>query len=371
MQSVGGAATVAGVPEAAVASPTLLTPPGREVQRGREPLDVPPSRRRDRHATTREQSVTIALAVHGGAWNIPDDQIDSSLAGVGAALRHGWERLQRGESGLDVVENVVRMLEDDPTFNAGRGSHLNRLGRVELDASMMEGDALEAGAVAAVQRVRHPISLARKVLEESEHVLLVGRGARLFAREHGVESCRARDLLVGRAREQYLRIRAGETDLVQEEFAPPDAGDEHMGTVGCVARDRTGRLVAGTSTGGTLDKYPGRVGDSPLIGAGTYADSLAGAASCTGWGEGILRVVMAKTAIDRLAAGASLERASAEALRDLDRIGGRAGMILLDARGRATAIYNTPRMARGVAIEGEAPCIGVDSDLHRLDGRLS
>lgn len=303
-----------------------------------------------------------ALAVHGGAWNVPDADLDAHAQGVAAALRAGWELLREGATAVDTVEGVVRLLEDNPVFNAGRGSHLNRLGRVEMDASIMEGDGLEAGAVAAVERVRNPISLARRVMEESPHVLLVGHGALAFAEERGVELCRSRDLLVGRAREQYLRIRSGETSLIDSEFAPA-GGDDHMGTVGAVALDAHGAVAAGTSTGGTLDKYPGRVGDSPLIGAGTYADSRVGAASCTGWGEGILRIVMAKSALDRMAAGLDLEAAGTAALADLDRIGGRAGMILLDARGGATAVYNTPRMARGLATP-EGLRVGVDATLH-------
>jgi beta-aspartyl-peptidase (threonine type) len=302
-----------------------------------------------------------ALAVHGGAWNVPDADLEDHANGVAAALRAGWGLLREGASAIDTVEHVVRMLEDDPVFNAGKGSHLNRLGRVEMDASIMEGDGLEAGAVAAVERVRHPITLARRVMEDSPHVLLVGHGALAFAEDHGVELCRSRDLLVGRAREQYLRIRAGETSLIDSEFAPA-GDDDHMGTVGAVALDGQGLVAAGTSTGGTLDKYPGRVGDSPLIGAGTYADSRSGAASCTGWGEGILRVVMAKAALDRLGAGLGLEAAGAAALDDLHRVGGRAGMILLDARGGATAVYNTPRMARGIAT-ADGLRVGVDSTM--------
>ena len=306
--------------------------------------------------------MTCALAVHGGAWNVPDGGLEPSVRGVSAALTAGWQLLQQGASAVDTVERVVRILEDDPVFNAGRGSHLNRLGRVEMDASIMEGDGLEAGAVAAVERVRNPISLARRVMEDSPHVLLVGHGALAFAEDHGIQLCRSRDLLVGRTREQYLRIRSGETSLVDSEFAPA-GDDDHMGTVGAVAMDAHGTVAAGTSTGGTLDKYPGRVGDSPLIGAGTYADSRTGAASCTGWGEGILRVVMAKAALDRMTAGFDLESAGAAALADLERVGGRAGMILLDARGGATAVYNTPRMARGLATESAGLRVGVDSRL--------
>lgn len=310
--------------------------------------------------------MSIAFAVHGGAWNVPDDQLEASCEGVAIALRAAWRSLERGGSAIDVVEQAVRTLEDDPTFNAGRGSHLNRLGRVELDASIMEGDGLEAGAVAAVEGVRNPITLARRVMESSPHVLLVGHGARAFAEEQGVELCRSRDLLVGRVREQYLRIRAGDASLVQEEFAPA-GDDEHMGTVGAVARDSRGLVAAGTSTGGTLDKYPGRVGDSPLIGAGTYADSRLGAASCTGWGEGILRVVMAKSALDRMAAGDGLDAAATSVLAELERIGGHGGIILLDAAGGAVARFNTPRMARGLATLHGGMVVGVGDTLQPLE----
>lgn len=309
----------------------------------------------------------LALAVHGGAWNIPDRDVDATLNGVRAALGVGWSMLRQGASAVDTVEHVVRVLEDDPTFNAGTGSHMNRHGHVELDASIMEGDGLQAGAVAAVQRIRNPIALARRVMEGSPHVLLVGRGASMFAREQGIAACNARDLLVGRARELYCRVRAGETDLIDAEFLV-EPGAEHMGTVGAAARDAHGLLAAGTSTGGTLGKRPGRVGDSPVIGAGTYADSRCGAASCTGWGEGILRVVLAKTAIDRLTTGHSAAAAGAAAMRDLDRVEGRGGLILLDANGNAVAAFNTPRMARGIATEASGLGVGVDGLLQRCDG---
>lgn len=308
--------------------------------------------------------MSIALAIHGGAWNVPDEDLQLHLDGISAALQLGWGLLQGGAGALATVEQTVRALEDNPVFNAGKGSHLNRLGRVELDASIMEGDHLDAGAVAAVERVRNPITLARQIMEHSPHVLLVGEGARRFAEENGVQLCRARDLLIGRARERYLRIRAGETELVEQEFATEtEEHDGHMGTVGAVAIDHAGLIVAGTSTGGTLDKYPGRVGDSPLIGAGTYADSQLAAASCTGWGEGILRVVMAKSAIDRIAAGMNVEQAGQAALGDLERVRGRGGMVLIDRHGNATAAFNTPRMARGIATLRDGARVGVESQM--------
>lgn len=310
--------------------------------------------------------MALALAVHGGAWNIPDADVPSHLAGIAAALRVGWSMLRDGALAVDTVERVVRLLEDDPTFNAGTGSHMNRLGHVEMDAAIMDGDLLRAGAVAAVQCVRNPVGLARRVMDHSPHVLLVGHGARLFARQQGIASCRTRDLLVGRARETYLRIRAGDTRPIESEFVT-DAEAGHMGTVGAVACDAHGSLAAATSTGGTLGKVPGRVGDSPLIGVGTYADSAAGGISCTGHGESIMRVVMAKATVDRLAAGMTPEAAGACAVQDLARVQGRAGAIVVDAHGRAAAAYNTPRMARGLATDGGGLRLGVDAMLRPLD----
>ncbi len=276
----------------------------------------------------------------------------------------GWSLLQSGSSALDVVEGVVRTLEDNPTFNAGRGAHLNRAREIQLDASIMEGGDLEAGAVAAVQRVRHPVSLARMVLEASPHVLMVGAGAQRFASERGMKLCRHRDLLVGRELDRYRRVRDGEVNLVAHEFDERPLEVE-FGTVGAVARDRDGGVAAATSTGGTQDKLVGRVGDSAVIGAGTYADDRAGAVSSTGWGEGILRLALAKAASDRMAAGMSPGRAGQAAIRTLARVSGKAGLILVDRRGRAAAVFNTPRMARGVATEERGLLVGVDPRLTR------
>jgi beta-aspartyl-peptidase (threonine type) len=288
-----------------------------------------------------------ALVVHGGAWNIPNAAVRAHAEGVRVALEDGWNDLLRGASALDVVERVVRILEDDPTFNAGTGAHLNRAGRVELDASIMEGSDLRAGAVAAIEGVRHPVSVARRVMEKSEHVLLVADGARAFARKHRCELCRTRDLLVGRELERYLRIRRGERKLVDLEFRR--SKERPHGTVGAVACDREGRLAAATSTGGTQDKAAGRVGDTPIVGAGTYADDRAGAASSTGWGEGILRVVLAKSAVDRMGRGVTPAVAGRAAMASLSRVHGHGGVILLDRSGRAAAVFSSPRMARGIA----------------------
>jgi beta-aspartyl-peptidase (threonine type) len=290
--------------------------------------------------------VTYALALHGGAWNIPDDAVDPHRRGLVAPLTAGLEALRRGAGALDVVERCVRALEDDPTYNAGRGSHLNSAGRLEMDASIMEGTKRRAGAVAAIDGVRHPVSVARGVMELTPHVLLVGTGAKAFARRSGAEMCTTESLLIGRERARYRRIRSGETALVAKEFSP--RAKPH-GTVGAVALDRRGRLAAATSTGGTQDKSAGRVGDSAIVGGGTYADDRLGAASCTGWGEPILRAVLAKTAVDALNGGRDPLTASRAALRELARLSGFGGIILVDRKGRVAAAFNTPRMARGLA----------------------
>lgn len=304
--------------------------------------------------------MSLAIAAHGGAWNIPDEAVTASRDGVRAALESGWSRLVAGASALDVVEHVVRALEDDPTFDAGRGSRLNDACQVEMDASIMEGALLRAGAVAAIRRVRHPVEVARRVMEASPHVLLVGDGACRFARDQGFPACSIEDLLVGRELERYHRVLAGERHLVEREF-DPDGGssDGPLGTVGAVARDRDGHLAAATSTGGTQNKLAGRVGDTPVLGAGTYADDAAGAGSATGWGEGILRVLPVKTAVDRMSVGAHPLDAGAAALRTLDRVRGKGGLILVDAAGRAAAVFNTPRMARGI-VDADGLRVGVE-----------
>lgn len=300
----------------------------------------------------------IALAVHGGAWNIPDDAVAAHAGGVTEALRTSWEALRAGAAAIDVVEIAVRCLENDPTFNAGYGAHLNRDCRVELDASIMDGRTLRAGAVAAVRGIRNPVEAARRVMDSSPHVLLVGAGARRFAKEHRVRLCGTRALLVGRERDVYDRIRSGDRRPIDFEFREED-GPPH-GTVGAVAIDASGSCAAATSTGGTQDKAAGRVGDTPVPGAGTYADDRAGAASCTGWGESILRVVMAKEAVDRMRRGAPAGRAASGAVRALGRIDGLGGLVVVDHRGRAAAAFNTPRMARGIATEKAGLRVFVD-----------
>lgn len=306
-------------------------------------MPPPPRRASHRVAGRRRQP---ALAVHGGAWLIPDDAREECREGCRRALEAGWKVLARGGKALDAVEAAIVVLEDAPIFDAGVGSHLDADGRVTLDAIVMEGETLSAGAVAAVERLRNPIRAARAVMEHSPHVLLVGAGAERFAAGQGIPLCEPEDLIVERERQAWARCRAAGGH--RPELHTHDA----LGTVGAVARDGAGRLAAGTSTGGTCSKLPGRVGDSPLIGCGCYADGALGAASCTGLGEAIMKVVLAKTAVDALRGGKTPEHAQRVARRAVrmlaQRTGGAAGILLLDRRGNIAAAFNTPHMAWGM-----------------------
>ncbi len=283
-----------------------------------------------------------SLIVHGGAWSIPPEIIPACRAGCRRALEAGWRVLQNGGSAVDAVEAAIVVLEDDPVFDAGVGSHLNADGIVQMDAILMEGDTLNAGAVAAVERIRNPIRLARRILEASEHILLAGTGAERFAVEHGIPLCNPAELIVPREKQRW------EASVQQQTHKQPFPAS--TGTVGAVARDANGQIAAGTSTGGTFGKYPGRIGDSPLIGCGCYADSASAGASATGWGEPIMKIVMAKLGVDLVSQGAS---PGAAALQCVHRLSGRArgvgGTIVLDRLGRIGAAFNTPQMAYGYA----------------------
>lgn len=287
----------------------------------------------------------ISLILHGGAWNIPDALVESHRAGCDHALRLGWDLLKSGGSAVDVVERVIRDLEDSEIFDAGRGSHLNARGIVELDASIMNGKTLRCGAIGAVRTVRHPISLARKVMEESTHIFLVGSGAEEFAAEHGMELCRPEELIAPRERELWNSVRHREDFLHKDQFRIPE---ESSDTVGAVALDANGDLCVGTSTGGTLNKYPGRIGDSPLIGCGSYADDAVGGVSTTGWGEAMIKVVMAKTVIDIMEGnGGDPQSAAEKGVQILRRkADGYGGVIVLNVKGECGVAFNTPRMAR-------------------------
>jgi beta-aspartyl-peptidase (threonine type) len=295
-----------------------------------------------------------SLIVHGGAWSIPDSEQEACRAGCRRALEAGWRILARGGSALDAVEAAVVVLEDDPTFDAGTGSHLNRDGRVQLDAILMDGATLRAGAVAAVERIRNPIRLARRVMESCDHMMLVGPGAEAFAADEGLALCDPEELVVERERRRWEAHQRGEcpfclhAPVPMAEPAGPFHQDHTLGTVGAVALDAAGNIVSGTSTGGTCCKLPGRVGDSPLIGCGCYADVEAGGVSCTGWGEAIMKIVMAHAAAERLRAGMSAQEAGRACVELLARrTQGTGGLILLDRHGNPGFAFNTRRMAYG------------------------
>jgi L-asparaginase / beta-aspartyl-peptidase len=299
------------------------------------------------HAHSR---VKPSLIVHGGAWDIPDAAVAACKSGCDRALAAGWRILEAGGAALDAVEAAVVILEDDPVFDAGYGSHLNLDGRVECDAMVMDGSTLRAGAVATLQHVRNPVRLARKVLENCPHMMLVAEGAERFAHEQGIKLCAPEELITEAERDAWAKCK------MDKHAAVFHRGHE-QGTVGAVAMDRDGGLFAATSTGGTCCKLPGRVGDSPLIGCGCYADSEVGAVSCTGYGEAIMKIVMAKTATDLLRtsprndmpAESSFAMAAArEAVQILARrTHATGGLILLDRNGNPGWAFNTPRMSYG------------------------
>jgi len=292
-------------------------------------------------------SAQPVLLIHGGAWAMPDDAIAAHEDGIANALAAGYALLQRGASAVDAVEAAVAVMEDDDTFDAGRGSFLTQDGRVQMDALLMNGENLRTGGVACVERLRNPIRAARLVLDKSPHVYFVGTGAERFARQHGMALCDNMELVVPREQERLYKAQADElAGLPDETFS--GSLDSHD-TVGAVALDIHGNIAAGTSTGGTLNKAPGRVGDSSLIGCGCYADNLSAAVSLTGWGEPIMKLVLGKWAVDRVAAGASPDEAAHEAIAYLyNRLGGHGGIILLGPDGRVGMAHNTPRMAWGL-----------------------
>jgi len=293
----------------------------------------------------------LAIIVHGGAWDIPADLQADHVAGCRAAAAAGWAVLADGGSALDAVEAAVRVMEDHPVFDAGLGSHLNRDGEVELDAGMMDGGTLMAGAVASVKRIANPISLARRVLHDSEHVFLVGAGAERFAAEVGIPFCQPVDLIVERERRAWEMRRAQAAESRDPRQAFIAAGADTVGavaadTVGAVALDAAGNLAVGNSTGGTMYKHPGRVGDTPIIGCGLYADNLLGAAACTGWGEQIKKTVLAKTAVDQIALLGDAHTAAEVAIAYFQkRIGGLGGVIALSPAGQVGLAHSTPCMA--------------------------
>ncbi len=282
-----------------------------------------------------------SIVVHGGAWDIPDDLADQHVKGCRRAADIGRDLLVRGASAVEAVEAAVVYMEDDPVFDAGKGSVLNQAGQIEMDAVIMEGASLRSGAVAALRHTRNPIRVARRLMETTHFSMLAGDGALKFALANGFEECSDEDLLVGRELEYYREFLRTGVLRTREEFS-----GQPQDTVGACALDSHGHVACATSTGGTERKIAGRVGDSPIVGAGAYADDLVGAASSTGWGEKIMAVVLAKTALDMLDESGDVFGACERALEVLARrVDGLGGLIMVDKAGRVGYHHNTPRMA--------------------------
>lgn len=300
----------------------------------------------------------IALAIHGGAGTIVKSKMTAELEkaykeALSVALQKGFELLAAGGSSLDAVEIAVRELEDSPLFNAGKGAVFTAEGKNELDASIMYGKDLSAGAIAEVGCIKNPIVAARAVMEKSGHVMLAGRGAEEFARLHGLEIVDQHYFFTKERWEALQHLRETDPNATDLDHGSGKATlkklkEEKFGTVGAVALDVSGYLAAATSTGGMTNKKWGRVGDSPIIGAGTYANHLC-AVSCTGWGEYFLRLCAAKTVADLMEyKGYSLTRATNEViLKKLPQLGGDGGLIAVDAKGSVAMPFNTEGMYRG------------------------
>lgn len=303
------------------------------------------------HELSAQPKPPFALVIHGGAggdpaqWN--EETKQQRRDGLAAALQQGVELLQAGATAMDVVERVVITLEDDPTFNAGRGCVLNSQGEHELDASIMDGSNLHCGAVASVRRVKNPVALARRVMSETQHVLLIGSGADQFAEQIGVELRDDDYFRTDRQRANWERWKSKDPDVTLHRPKSQSADDDqlYLGTVGCVALDQHGNLAAATSTGGLMGKRWGRVGDSPIVGAGNYANNDSCAVSGTGVGEEFIRYQIAADVAARMRyAGQSLTQAAQAAVAQLPEDCG--GIIAVDRAGQVVMEFNTPGMSR-------------------------
>lgn len=299
-----------------------------------------------------------AIIVHGGAgaWNLSSERLTEAIEICQVAVETGQKVLLAGGSALDAVETAVNILEDAPMLDAGRGSYLNANGDIEMDALIMDGRDLNMGAVAAVSRVRYPISLARRVMTDSEHTFIVGPGAEAFADSIEFPRCDVEDLLVGSELEWYRALQARENYETVEIFT--EAGS--MGdTVGAVAIDQDGNVATATSTGGTRKKLPGRVGDSPLVGSGGYADNWTAAASATGYGEALMKVLISKQVCDFVSAGLSAKSACEAAIRLLEeRVDSKGGIIAIDNKGKIGYSFNTEGMPYAYVSGHEEICSG-------------
>jgi len=318
-------------------------------------------------AAAAETGRPYGLVVHGGAGVIERAAMKPELeaqyrAKLGEALAAGYAILDRGGPALDAVVAVINLLEDSPLFNAGKGAVFTADGRCELDASIMDGRTRAAGAVAGLHHIRNPINLARDVMEKSPHVMLIGDGAEQFARSLGYDFVPNEYFQTDFRRQQLLQAKEKETAATRG-TAARFSREQKYGTVGCVALDRAGNLAAGTSTGGMTNKKFGRVGDAPIIGAGTYADNATCAVSATGWGEFFIRTAVAHDIAARMEyKGDDLRTAAAATLAKVAALGGDGGVIGLDARGNVAMDFNTPGMYRASHVSGRPPVIAIYGD---------
>lgn len=288
--------------------------------------------------------VKPVIVVHGGAWGIPDRLVDSNLAGIEKATKAGWEILEKKGSALDAVVAAVNVLEDDSTFDAGIGSVLTEDGTVEMDSLIMDGTTLDAGAAVGLKDVRYPIKLARKIMEETPHVMMTGEGASRIADKFSLERITQDELVTEEAKLEFKEWSK------KAEFGSSFGHD----TVGAVALDAEGNIAAATSTGGVTGKLVGRIGDVPLIGSGGYADSRVGGVSTTGHGESIMKVNLARLVLNYVEAGMSIQEAADKALGYMSvRVKGNGGLIAIDADGNIGAAYTTKRMVWAYIKDGK------------------
>jgi beta-aspartyl-peptidase (threonine type) len=305
----------------------------------------------------------FSLMIHGGAGTLDNVRDEKTavryLEAMRVVLEHGRVSLSQGASAVEVVEACASLLEDDPLFNAGCGSVLNEIGRVEMDAGIMDGQDLSAGAVAGVSNIANPIQLARLVMDGSEHVMLIGEGALRFAEHCGVSFTPDHYFLTPERMAQLDQARFRHRVTLDHDESAADGEAQKYGTIGAVARDLAGNLAAATSTGGVVNKRVGRVGDTPIIGAGVYADNETCAVSATGYGEDFMRTVIAKTIADALYFGGGDARSAVdEGIAYLTRrVSGRGGVIVIDRAGNCASGFTTRRMVHGwIEHGGETVC---------------
>ena len=307
--------------------------------------------------TALPQTTKYGLVIHGGAGtilksNMTPEKEAEYISKLNEVLQTGYKILEKGGSSLDAVVAVINIMEDSPLFNAGKGAVLTEKGVAELDASIMDGKTLKAGAIAGIKHVKNPITLARLVMDKSPHVMMIGEGAEEFAKENYIEMVDNNYFITPNRWKQYQKMKEAQDKKVKE---------EKHGTVGCVALDKNGNLAAGTSTGGMMMKKFGRVGDSPIIGAGTFADNNTCAVSGTGYGEYFIRLNIARDISDLMAyKNLSLSDAANEVIMNkLPKLGGDGGIIAIDKNGNIAMPFNTEGMYRGYLMNGEQPVIKI------------